>query len=58
MTLMAGPIDARVNPTKVNQLATSRSLEWFERNLIDTVPRASGARAGASIPASCSSPPS
>ncbi|MCW5624547.1 MAG: polyhydroxyalkanoate depolymerase [Burkholderiales bacterium] len=38
MTLMAGPIDCRVNPTKVNELATSKSIGWFERNLIDTVP--------------------
>jgi polyhydroxyalkanoate depolymerase len=38
MTLMAGPIDTRINPTKVNELATSRPLEWFERNLIATVP--------------------
>jgi len=38
MTLMAGPIDARVNPTRVNELATSHSIEWFERNLISTVP--------------------
>jgi poly(3-hydroxybutyrate) depolymerase len=38
MTLMAGPIDTRINPTKVNEFATSRSLEWFERNVIDTVP--------------------
>jgi poly(3-hydroxybutyrate) depolymerase len=38
MTLMAGPIDTRINPTKVNQFATSRSLEWFERNVIDLVP--------------------
>jgi len=38
MTLMAGPVDARVNPTKVNELATERPLPWFERNLIDTVP--------------------
>ena len=38
MTLMAGPIDTRVNPTEVNKLATSRSIEWFERNLIGTVP--------------------
>lgn len=38
MTLMAGPIDTRVNPTKVNELATSKPLEWFERNLISTVP--------------------
>jgi len=38
MTLMAGPIDARVNPTEVNRLATSRPIEWFERNLIGIVP--------------------
>ena len=38
MTLMAGPIDCRVNPTKVNELATSKPIEWFENNLIATVP--------------------
>jgi poly(3-hydroxybutyrate) depolymerase len=38
MTLMAGPIDTRVNPTEVNRLATSRPAEWFERNLIGVVP--------------------
>lgn len=38
MTLMAGPIDCRANPTKVNEMATSRPIEWFERNLISTVP--------------------
>jgi poly(3-hydroxybutyrate) depolymerase len=38
MTLMAGPIDPRINPTKVNDLANSRPIEWFERNLIATVP--------------------
>jgi poly(3-hydroxybutyrate) depolymerase len=38
MTLMAGPIDARVNPTEVNRLATSRPIEWFELNLIGIVP--------------------
>jgi poly(3-hydroxybutyrate) depolymerase len=38
MTLMAGPIDTRVNPTRVNALANSRPIEWFERNLIATVP--------------------
>src|SRR5262249_12721377 len=31
MTLMAGPIDARINPTKVNELARLRSIAWFER---------------------------
>ncbi len=45
MTLMAGPIDTRVNPTKVNELAMSRSIGWFEKNLIGTVPWGfSGAR--------------
>jgi poly(3-hydroxybutyrate) depolymerase len=38
MTLMAGPIDTRVNPTKVNELANSKPIAWFERNLIATVP--------------------
>ena len=38
MTLMAGPIDTRVNPTKVNELAQSRPIEWFERHLISAVP--------------------
>ncbi|MCC8405910.1 polyhydroxyalkanoate depolymerase [Paraburkholderia sp. MMS20-SJTN17] len=38
MTLMAGPIDTRINPTRVNELAKSRSIEWFERNLISAVP--------------------
>jgi polyhydroxyalkanoate depolymerase len=38
MTLMAGPIDTRINPTKVNELATSRPIEWFESNLIARVP--------------------
>jgi poly(3-hydroxybutyrate) depolymerase len=38
MTLMAGPIDCRVNPTKVNELATSKPMSWFEQNLIASVP--------------------
>jgi polyhydroxyalkanoate depolymerase len=38
MTLMAGPIDCRIHPTKVNELANSKPIEWFERNLIATVP--------------------
>jgi poly(3-hydroxybutyrate) depolymerase len=38
MTLMAGPIDTRVNPTKVNELANSKPISWFEQNLIATVP--------------------
>jgi len=38
MTLMAGPIDTRISPTKVNELATTHSIDWFERNLIYEVP--------------------
>ena len=38
MTLMAGPVDVRINPTRVNELATSRPIDWFEQNLIATVP--------------------
>jgi len=38
MTLMAGPIDTRVNPSKVNALAKKRSLGWFERTLTAMVP--------------------
>ena len=38
MTLMAGPIDTRINPTRVNNLAKQRPIEWFERHLIGTVP--------------------
>jgi poly(3-hydroxybutyrate) depolymerase len=38
MTLMAGPIDTRVNPTKVNGLANSKPIEWFEQNLLASVP--------------------
>lgn len=38
MTLMGGPIDARRGPTTINELAQSRPLDWFEQQLIDTVP--------------------
>jgi poly(3-hydroxybutyrate) depolymerase len=38
MTLMAGPIDTRVSPTKVNALAKSKPIDWFERHLIARVP--------------------
>ena len=38
LTLMAGPVDARQNPTKVNELATSKPIEWFENHLISRVP--------------------
>ncbi|MEY4758501.1 MAG: polyhydroxyalkanoate depolymerase [Pseudomonadota bacterium] len=38
LTLMAGPVDCRVNPTEVNKLATSKPIAWFEKNLISHVP--------------------
>ncbi len=38
LTLMAGPVDCRVNPTGVNTLATSKPISWFEKNLISHVP--------------------
>ena len=38
MTMMGGPIDARRSPTSVNNLATNKSFEWFENNVIYRVP--------------------
>ncbi|MFA7665021.1 MAG: polyhydroxyalkanoate depolymerase [Burkholderiaceae bacterium] len=38
MTMMGGPLDTRSSPTKVNDLATTRSHDWFERTLIHRVP--------------------
>jgi polyhydroxyalkanoate depolymerase len=38
LTLMAGPIDCRINPTTVNDLATNNPIDWFRTNLISTVP--------------------
>jgi poly(3-hydroxybutyrate) depolymerase len=38
MVLMGGPIDTRVNPTAVNQLAERRGTEWFRRHVITKVP--------------------
>ena len=38
LTLMAGPVDCRVNPTGVNELANSKPIEWFEKNLVHYVP--------------------
>jgi len=38
LTLMAGPIDCRINPTAVNELAVSKPLSWFEDQMIHTVP--------------------
>jgi polyhydroxyalkanoate depolymerase len=38
LVLMAGPIDTRQSPTRVNQMAQENPIAWFERNLISTVP--------------------
>jgi poly(3-hydroxybutyrate) depolymerase len=38
MTLMAGPIDTRRNPTKVNKLAKTKDISWFEDRMISVVP--------------------
>jgi poly(3-hydroxybutyrate) depolymerase len=38
MTLMGGPIDTRINPTAVNQLAEERGIGWFRRHVIAKVP--------------------
>jgi poly(3-hydroxybutyrate) depolymerase len=38
MVLMGGPIDTRVNPTVVNDLAERRGTDWFRRHVITKVP--------------------
>ena len=38
MTMMGGPIDCRKSPTDVNQYATGKPHNWFENNVIYTVP--------------------
>ena len=39
LTMMGGPIDARLSPTKVNSLAADKSHGWFENNVIYRVPQ-------------------
>ncbi|WP_425410812.1 polyhydroxyalkanoate depolymerase [Hyphococcus sp.] len=38
MTIMGSPIDARRSPTVPNKLSEERPYEWFEQNMIFTVP--------------------
>ena len=38
LTMMGGPIDTREAPTAVNTLATQRPHDWFQQNVIATVP--------------------
>jgi len=39
LTLMAGPIDTRIAPTKVNELATSKPIDWFREKMVGVTPR-------------------
>lgn len=38
MTLMGGPIDTRIQPTAVNELAQNKPIDWFADNVIMQVP--------------------
>jgi poly(3-hydroxybutyrate) depolymerase len=38
MTLIAGPIDTRINPNRVNDMAAARPMSFFERRVITRVP--------------------
>ena len=38
ITLMGGPIDTRINPTAVNELAEKKGTGWFTDNVIMQVP--------------------
>ncbi|CFX13018.1 Esterase [Candidatus Filomicrobium marinum] len=38
LILAGGPIDTRISPTAVNQLAQERGTDWFRSNVIETVP--------------------
>src|SRR5262249_33295987 len=38
LILMAGPVDARVNPTAVSGFAATHPLDWFEQTMVTRVP--------------------
>lgn len=38
MILLGGPIDTRISPTAVNELAQSKGTDWFASNVITNVP--------------------
>ena len=38
LIMAGGPIDTRISPTIVNQLAVKRGTDWFRRNVITSVP--------------------
>jgi hypothetical protein len=37
LILMAGPVDPLTNPTRVVELIRARSLDWFEKHVLETV---------------------
>nr|WP_315593757.1 polyhydroxyalkanoate depolymerase [uncultured Cupriavidus sp.] len=39
LILVGGPIDAHRNPSAIDRLVAHQPLAWFQRNLIQTVPR-------------------
>ena len=38
LVIMGGPLDTRINPTKVNQFALGKTIDWFSGNVISLVP--------------------
>ncbi|MEJ2124351.1 MAG: polyhydroxyalkanoate depolymerase [Alphaproteobacteria bacterium] len=38
MILLGGPIDTRISPTAVNELAQNKGTDWFAKNVITQVP--------------------
>ncbi|ASP38141.1 poly(3-hydroxybutyrate) depolymerase [Bacterioplanes sanyensis] len=38
MALLGGPVDTRISPTEVNDYASGKDLDWFQRNVICQVP--------------------
>lgn len=38
MTFMGSPIDARLNPTAANTLASEKPFTWFQQSMVHTVP--------------------
>jgi poly(3-hydroxybutyrate) depolymerase len=38
LTLMSGPVDARINPTRMNAMAERRTVDWYRKHCIVEVP--------------------
>ncbi|MGU7775579.1 polyhydroxyalkanoate depolymerase [Burkholderia sp. MR1-5-21] len=50
VTLIGGPLDARLNPSTLGIAAASHSLDWCRRHLIDVVPSGFAGRGRAVFP--------